>query len=375
MHIVFVQPLLPKYSISFFNRLSQHENIKITVLADILCDKPLNQYKKKDCYFNVVHLEEVSVLGVVFRPDLKKLLTTIDFDCLILNGNPRDCSQLYILIQQWMKGCPAFTWGMFHRIGGNKFISECYYRIAGKLSNKCFTYSKKGINSQLMRGVDKRKLIELGTAIDEQAVIAEKNSRTASEIDKFKSDNNLNNRKIILQVVRLSAIKKPYILIEAAKIVVIQDPLVLFVIIGGGDLEEELKNKVLKHGLSNNMIFLGPVYDERILSFWFLSADVFVIPSCIGLSAHHAMCYGIPIITDNDYIHQASEFEILFDGLNSSLYEADNACSLANKINELLSNENYRQFLSSNAFYTVTKISSLERKVTNLLTALRAAIN
>jgi glycosyltransferase involved in cell wall biosynthesis len=259
---------------------------------------------------------------------------------------------------------------MFHRIGGKRFVSECYYKIAGKLSTACFTYSKRGIHAQLMRGIKSDKLIALGTAIDEGQVISEKNKRTDAEINKFSVDNNLLGRKIVLQVVRLSKIKKPYILIEAAKEVLRVDKSVLFILIGGGDLEYQLKEQVANYGLSENVLFLGPVYDEKVLSFWFLSSDVFVIPSCIGLSAHHAMCYNLPIITDNDYEQQASEFEVLFDGLNACLYKANNPQSLAEKIKLLLDNEELRQFVATNAFHTVSELSSLDKKVTNLLNGL-----
>ncbi|MGI2180131.1 glycosyltransferase [Shewanella frigidimarina] len=370
MHIVFVQPLLPSYSISFFNKLVSNKNIKVTVLADIFCNNQLNQYQPKDCFFDVVHLEEKRVGGFVLRPKLNKILAGLDYDHLVLNGNPRDLSQFLRLISQAIKGNPVYTWGMFHRIGGKRFISECYYRIAGHLSKACFTYTKRGVDAQLMRGIKIKKLIALGTAIDEYQVITEKNERSPDELNAFKFNHKLIEKKIILQVVRLSAIKKPELLIEAAKEVVRKDRSVLFVLIGGGDLEPRLKALVDIYELSDNVLFLGPVYDEKVLSFWFLSADVFVVPSCIGLSAHHAMCYELPIITDNDYSQQASEFEILFDGLNASLYQANDPLSLANKIIELLSDKEMCKFISKNALHTVTKISNLDNKVSNLLRAL-----
>ncbi|MGY8836817.1 MAG: glycosyltransferase family 4 protein [Enterobacterales bacterium] len=370
MHIIFVQPLLPSYSISFFNRLSQQVNVNVTVLADIYCNKQLNQYESKYCEFNVIHLEDKSVKGVFFRPGLKKILSGLSFDHLILNGNPRDLSQLYILISERIKGRSVSTWGMFHRIGGTRFISECYYKIAGRLSTNCFTYTKRGLNAQLMRGIDSNKLVALGTAIDEKKVIDEKNKRSIDEIKQFTVDNNLTNKKIVLQVVRLSAIKKPDLLLKAAKYLINQDSDILFVLIGGGDLECQLKEQVFRDGLSENILFLGPIYDEKVLSFWFLTADVFVIPSCIGLSAHHAMCYELPIITDNDYEQQASEFEILFDGLNACLYKANDPNSLAEKIRLLLNDRDLSQLITKNAFHTVTELSSLDKKVENLLEAL-----
>lgn len=371
MHVVFVQPLLPKYAISFFNRLALIDGVEVTVLADLLCDKQLNQYEEGHCLFTAIHLEDRTFSRFVIRPNLGKILTTLTYDYLILNAAPRDLSQFYRLVISRIKGERVFTWGMFHRIGRKKFLSEFYYKIAGKLSIACLTYTKKGINSQLMRGINGKKLIEIGTALDEKEIISEKNKRTVAELNDFKNINGLNDKKVVLQVVRLSSIKKPHLLIEAAEILLKIKPNIVFILIGGGDLELDLKNKVTACGISNSVFFLGPIYDEKILSFWFLSADVFVIPSCIGLSAHHAMCYGLPIITDNDYDHQASEFEILSDGLNAVLYEANSVEKMSSKIYDLLDDEEKYKFISDNAFYTVTKINNLDSKVSNIVNALK----
>jgi glycosyltransferase involved in cell wall biosynthesis len=370
MHIVFVQPVIPLYSISFFNRLVENNEIEVTVLANIKCDNQLNQYDKSICNFNVFHLDERKVGGFLLRPKLNKLLSNIDYTHLILSGAPRDISQLVQLLLSSLKGENIYTWGMFHRIGGKRFISEVYYKVAGYFSKKCFCYSKTGLCAQLNRGVHFNKLVELGTAIDELSIIEEKNSRSSSDILDFKIKNDLVHKDIVLQVVRLSSIKKPHLIIEAAKIIATKKPNVLFVLIGGGELEVYLKKLTEKYSLKNNILFLGPVYDEEILSYWFLSADVFVVPSCIGLSAHHAMCYGLPIITDNDYLKQASEFDILSNGLNCSLYEANSAGSLADEIISLLNNPEKRDFIAANASYTVSKLYNLDNKVDKLLNGL-----
>lgn len=370
MHIAFVQPVLPLYSISFFNKLVESHKIKVTVLADVKCNSQLNQYQEGICKFNVIHLDERKKIGFVFRPKLNALLSDLDYTHLILNGAPRDISQLIQLIYLSVLGEDVYTWSMFHRIGGKRFVSEIYYKIAGYLSKKCFCYSKIGLYAQLNRGVKAQKLIELGTAIDEKSVIKEKNRRSASDIHEFKTKNNLINKHIVLQVVRLSPIKKPHLIIEAAKVVIEKNPDVLFVLIGGGELECELKGLVKKYLLTHNVVFLGPIYDEEVLSYWFLSAEMFVIPSCIGLSAHHAMCYELPIITDNDYSMQASEFDILNNGLNCSLYEAGNPTSLAKEIENLISNREKRDFIASNGNYTVREIYSLDNKVKNLMEGL-----
>lgn len=369
MHIVFVQPVLPLYSIAFFNTLVAVGGIKVTVFADILTKHQLNQYDPQKCQFNVVNLPEKQRLGVVFRPGLFKAIRSLDYDHLVLNGASRDISQFCMLMVLGLARRNVYVWGMFHRIGAKKFISELYFKWAGKLSKTCFTYSQRGVYAQLSRGVPMSKLVNVGTAIDEEEVLRKNADDSPTTLDNFKIKHKLTDRSIILQVVRLSAIKKPWLLIKAAKQVVETRPDAMFVLIGGGDLEHEMKQMVSDYNLNNHVLFTGPIYDESVLSLWFRSSTVFVVPSCIGLSAHHAMCYGLPIITDNDYSTQASEFSVLSDQLNCMLYKAGSIDSLVASILTLLDDKAKRDFISANAVYTIKNVATMKNKVGNFLSA------
>lgn len=366
MHIVFVQPLLPKYSISFFNRLSLIPNLKVTVLADIKNEKQLNQYNQSICNFDVLHIAEVAYGPFILRPGLGKLIAELNYDHLVLNANPRDISQLRTLIVQRLKGKAIFSWGMFHRIGKRKLVTEFIFKLIGLISTKCLVYTKKGIYSQLCRGIKIDKLKEIGTAIDEREVISESESKSSLDVEAFRKKHNLLGYKLILQVVRLSEIKKPELLVAAAVKIIEKDKNIKFILIGGGELESKIQNMVSTMNLQENFILLGPIYDESLLSLWFLISDIFVVPTCIGLSAHHAMCYKLPIITDNDYSQQASEFEILSDGLNAIFYESGNIDDLSDKIMLLLGDDYLRKRISENAYHTVKDISNLQSKVDNM---------
>lgn len=93
-----------------------------------------------------------------------------------------------------------------------------------------------------------------------------------------------------------------------------------------------------------------------------MSAAVFVVPTCIGLSAHHAMSYGVPVVTDDSLDSQASEFEIIADGLNSLTYHEGDVASLAEAIGKVTANSAFRSFLSANAIRTIQSKQNLARK-------------
>ena len=168
-------------------------------------------------------------------------------------------------------------------------------------------------------------------------------------------------------MVRLSRIKRPELLVQAAELMLQQRRDLLFVLIGDGEMRQELEGRVKEQKIENAFRFLGAIYDEAILAYWYLSADVFVVPSCIGLSAHHAMCYGLPIVTDDSLDSQASEFDILSDGLNAVTYAEGDIASLARTINKVVGDPYLREILSKNATFTIRNIHSIDRKAENFI--------
>ena len=171
-------------------------------------------------------------------------------------------------------------------------------------------------------------------------------------------------------MVRLSKYKKTELIIQAADILRRRDVKFSLLIVGGGEMYQFLSEEIKRLELGGYVKLLGPIYDESELKFYFKLAKIFVIPTCIGLSAHHAFTYGLPIVTDNSIDSQASEFDILADGLNCVLYEEGNVLSMVEKIEHLLGDIHLQRFLSANAYATVNTVHTISRKAANFLNAI-----
>ena len=368
--LVVVTNLLPHYQIDFYNRLVKLSDYDLTVFADISIDSALNNFESKLCDFKVINSPIKNRGGLSFRSNLRKQINTINPDHLIFYGNPRELSLTLLMLLYRLVGRSFNVHGMFHRIGGETVFSKIYYWCMGKVANKCFTYGRKGAEVLLGIGVPSDKIKIIGTAINEKKSIEFSDNVEEKKLLEFKNKYGIVNKKVVLQVVRLSEIKKPDMLLYVAEqINAIRDD-VVFVLIGGGDMYEDIKQKISKLELTDSVLLLGPIYDEEELSYWFKSAQVFVIPTCIGLSAHHAFSYSLPIITDNDLTNQASEFDVLYNGLNSLLYQSGDLNSLQSKLLEILDDDSLQAFLSSNARYTVENIYNLDIKCNTYLNAL-----
>ena len=132
------------------------------------------------------------------------------------------------------------------------------------------------------------------------------------DLEKFKSKNKFKSReklglsqtsKILLSVGRLEPIKGYDVLINALSFLSISDIFDVRLLIIGGDSKsqnelERLNSLKLKHGLSNQINFLGAI-DHDELPIYFSAADVFVMPSAyetFGIAALEASACNLPVI-------------------------------------------------------------------------------
>ena len=368
MRICVVQTVLPLYSISFFNHIVDfNSEIDLIVMTDLTSKDSLNQFTPKLCKFKTIQLNNFSLFGIFFRPNIISKLCNIKADVVVFSASPREWGQLAAMIYARFMYGKIVTWGMFHRIGKPRLFTKIYFKLLGSLSDRCFTYSRVGATQLINLGIKKSKIRVIGTAIDEKIPLLQTSSISEKELIDFKKDNQINGKKIILQVVRLTRTKKPEILIHALKIILGHRDDVELVLIGAGEMELELRELVSKLGLINNVKFLGAIYDEAKLCPWYLSSHVFVIPSFLGLSGHHAMSYGLPVVTDDSLDNQGSEFEIIYEGLNALIYKEGNVVDLARVLLRLLSDDTLQKFLGENALKTIQLHHNLERKVNNFI--------
>ena len=132
------------------------------------------------------------------------------------------------------------------------------------------------------------------------------------DLEKFKSKNKFESRnklglsqtsKILLSVGRIEPIKGYDVLINALSFLNISDDFDVRLLIIGGDSKSQneldrLNSLKLKHGLSNQVNFLGAI-DHDELPIYFSAADVFLMPSAyetFGIAALEASACNLPVI-------------------------------------------------------------------------------
>lgn len=197
--------------------------------------------------------------------------------------------------------------------------------------------------------------------------------RNSVDIDDFKplniSINEVPSNKVIVTFVgRLVRKNGPDLLIKAAPQVLNHFKNVHFLIVGDGELEEELKKYVANNKLENDITFLGKRYDiKEILN----SSNIFcshcsTLVEGIGNNVIEALAVGLPCIVGEDSVTT----NIFHSYENGILVNKDQPQEIANAICYLLNNKNKKDEISNKArklaideFSIVSQMNKLERVI------------
>ena len=178
--------------------------------------------------------------------------------------------------------------------------------------------------------------------------------KNKNESDVFREKYDLENKRILLAVGRLTKEKGFQYLIKALPRILKKVPESILIIIGPKNYyEKNLKELVKLNNLSNKVIFTGLV-SEKILKSALFSSDVVVIPSVyepFGIIALEAMAYGKPIVASG----AGGLSEFLTNGENCLLVSPASTNELSEKISGLLINEKLANKLGKRAKETVKR--------------------
>lgn len=94
-------------------------------------------------------------------------------------------------------------------------------------------------------------------------------------------------------------------------------------IVGDGPMRESLNARIKERGIEESTWVYGECYDDKKLSSLFYNADLCVSPGNVGLTALHAMTYGVPVISNDDGSTQMPEYATIARGLTGDLFKKD----------------------------------------------------
>lgn len=219
----------------------------------------------------------------------------------------------------------VFVWshGWYGREG---FVKKWLKRAYSALSDGMFLYGEYAHRQMIENGFNPQKMHVIHNSLDYDKQVEVRNRMSNSNIYQCHFHN---ANPVIIFIGRLTKIKKLHLLIKAVSLLKDRGQEYNVVVVGEGEMGESLKSLVDDLHLQQNVWFYGACYDESSNATLLYNADICVSPGNIGLTAMHAMMYGCPCITHNDFKHQMPEFEAIIPPKTGDFFTYNNYSSLA----------------------------------------------
>lgn len=247
-------------------------------------------------------------------------------------ADPYCVSTWMILFLAPFYGTKVYLWthGMYGKEGR---LRTGIMRLACLLSKGVFLYGNRARELMMAKGVDGRKLhvIYNSLAYDVQRALRERLKPQPLFADRFRNDD-----PNLIFVGRLTGVKRLDMLLAAVERLNGRGRPVNLTLIGEGACREELAAQACRLGIADRVWFFGPCYDERRLSELIYNADLCVSPGNVGLTAVHALMFGTPVITHDDFAYQMPEFEAVESGKTGAFFAHGDVASLSDTIERWL---------------------------------------
>lgn len=263
-----------------------------------------------------------------------------NFDTYLVLGEPF-CVSTWVFcgLAKLIPGKRVFFWshGWY---GRETFVKRVMKKVFFRLGNGVFLYGNYARELMIKEGFSPEKLwtIHNSLAYDEQLKLR----KTLKPSTIFREHFGNENRTLVF-VGRLTQTKRLDMILDALAILRERGMNLNLVLIGDGAARKSLEQKTQELGLEKNVWFYGACYEEDKISELMYNADLCVSPGNIGLTAMHALMFGCPSITHDDFKNQMPEFEAIIPGKTGAFFERGNVESLATTIEKWFSENRSRE--------------------------------
>ena len=129
--------------------------------------------------------------------------------------------------------------------------------------------------------------------------------------------------------------------------------------VGDGPQKEMLEELVLRINVDDRVWFYGSCYDEEMIAVALQNSVLCVSPGNVGLTSIHALNYGVPVITHDNFTMQMPEAEAIHKGVTGDFFRYNDSISLAETIERwlgIMSNKQKRDKVRANAYKMIDDI-------------------
>ena len=370
IRVAIQQPALPAYRVPVFRELAAREGLATTFYyaeqPDLANAEPVG--------LNVRPIRQrtlrVGRQSAIFVPALWSLARPTVNDVLVASWNPRSILLSPALIRARRNGVGTVLWGHGFSKSEGSGRRGLRDRLA-RLADAVVFYNNPAAEAFRERNPSHGGVFVAPNSLDQTAIQQAREDWLGrpDDLAAFRAEHGLDGKPVALFVSRLLEENRADLLLHAAA----KTEGLVVAIIGKGPDRDRLEKIAADLGITPRVRFPGAIYGEGRIAPWFLSSSVFVYPVNIGLSAMHALGYGLPVVTSDNIAGHNPEIEAIEPGVNSLLYTDGDTDAMADAINEIIHSEAIRRAMSESARRTVLEKFNVPKMVDGLEAAIRHA--
>jgi len=256
------------------------------------------------------------------------------FDIILLTGD-FVFSYIPLIILSKLFKIKIFGWGhgIKTRKGKLHFFNDFFYRSL----NGFFTYGEKGRQRLIDLGYNPKKIHIIYNSLTPRGACGQ--SYKSNIYQKHFNNNN----PVLIFIGRLTPQKQLDWLLRVLADLNANGRNCNLVIVGDGVERTKLEQISNDLNVSDKVWFYGKCYDTNKNSELLYNADLCISPGNVGLTALHALEYGTPVISHDDFETQMPEYETITSGLTGRLYKKNDYCDFYSNIEQWLINSPSRE--------------------------------
>jgi glycosyltransferase involved in cell wall biosynthesis len=344
IRVAILTNILPNYREGFYQRLFSKSQLEVTVFCQDHI--PGSSYK-------TIHEKfPTNVQIVPFRSWFNQAISWQfipwrklfrEFDVWFVDGNPRILTHAVLATIGRLCGKRVVVWSMVHSYH-NVRLTKCLRLTWLRLFKYHFLYNDSDIDSLREMGFKGCVMIAMNNGLDQVNIDQVAAQWTDEKLHSWQVEHGISDIPILLSSGRLLPGKYETML-RALPQLVKRHPQLLWIVVGDGEDRNPMEAWVTANGLSENVRFLGAIFEEEQLAPWFLSANLFVHPCAVGLSILHAFGYGLPFVTHANESTHGPEYVAFKNGETGANYDENDSQDLSDRVDELLLNPNKRSLM------------------------------
>jgi glycosyltransferase involved in cell wall biosynthesis len=373
-NVAIITSVLPSYRAGFYDRLFARTDLRVQVYCQ--SDVPgVNVRPVHERYPGRVTLVKAiaadsEALTWQWIPWTKIVSS---YDVVFVDGNPRNVSHAIVATLLRLLGRNVVLWTMGHSYRSN--LTTERIRLAWtRLFRHIFLYTDGEVRALRRNGFEHHVLTAMNNGLDQTRIDEARSRWDGARLDAWRRERDLHGRTVLLSCTRLEAKNRFDLLMEALPAILRRVPNAVWCVIGDGPQRDRLAKGAADAGLTEQVRFVGEVYDESAIAPYFLSAELLVHPGAIGLTLLHAFGYGLPVVTHGGGDRHGPEFAAFEENRSGRTFRENDSGSLAETITALLQDEDARSAMRQRAQYVARHDYNVDVMVERFVDTARRAL-